>query len=139
MNQKRKSFSNGNYKNKKNKTINYNNYFNKKPLYNNNLKIITNRYNHNISKNNILLNKIIRMKNNIKDKKYSSIDSINKNRNLNKDGNNNYSKYLKLYKEKEMGKYNFQIRLNLKKIINRIESDLLLGKTKSKKGNLTFI
>ena len=38
-----------------------------------------------------------------------------------------------------MGKYNFQIRLNLKKIINRIESDLLLGKTKSKKGNLTFI
>jgi hypothetical protein len=79
------------------------------------------------------------MKNNIKDKKYSSIDSINKNRNLNKDGNNNYSKYLKLYKEKEMGKYNFQIRLNLKKIINRIESDLLLGKTKSKKGNLTFI
>ena len=140
MNQKRKSFSNGHYSNKNNKTTNFNYYLKKKPLYNNNLKLITSRYKINISKNNNLLNKIIHMKNKIiKEKKYSSIDSINKNKTLNKDATNINSKYLKIFNEKGMGQYNFQIRINLKKTLNRIESDLFLGKTKCKNGNLTFI
>lgn len=130
VNQKRKSFSTGHYSNKNNKTINFNNYYRKKSLYNNNLKFTSQRFNNNLLKNNVLLNKIINMKKKIiKDKKYSSVDSINKNKKLNIEFNNN-NKYLKLYKEKGMGQYNFKIRLNLKKAINRIESDLFYRKMK---------
>jgi len=94
------------------------------------LKFTSQRFNNNLLKNNVLLNKIINMKKKIiKDKKYSSVDSINKNKKLNIEFNNN-NKYLKLYKEKGMGQYNFKIRLNLKKAINRIESDLFYRKMK---------
>ena len=104
MNQKRKSFSNGHYSNKNNKTINFNNYYRKKSLYNNNLKLITSRYKINISKNNNLLNKIINMKKKIiKDKKYSSVDSINKNKKLNIEFNNN-NKYLNHFKITNLNK-----------------------------------